>query len=114
MKLTIKQMVEAANEYIEKEKPIQLHWFEEIFCDFDQFKTFEKTEIVYEGKIDEHRWFGFQDIVFKLKIGDDVEYVKINIVTQSYSEMQGIEDISSGYEKFKIVHPKTVETIIYE
>lgn len=111
---TLKQMINEANEYIKKENPIQLYWDEDIFCDFGQFEDFDEINIVHKGEIDEHRWYGFQDVVFKLKIGDDIEYVRTNIVTQSYSETQGLDDICSSYGEFEIVHPKTVQAIVYE
>ena len=110
----IKQMINEANEYIKQEKPIQLYWWEDIFCEFEQFEDFDEINIVYKSEIDEHRWYGFQDVVFELKLGDDIEYVETELVTQSYSESQGLRDICNSYNEFKIVHPKTVQTIIYE
>jgi hypothetical protein len=110
------ERIEATNRFIEDKKPTQSNWGEDIIFDFDYDLLPEATTIktVYESEVDEHGWYGLQDIVFKLCLDDDVEYVKTTLATRSYSEYRGLGDINHRYPKFKIVHPKTIETVVYE
>jgi hypothetical protein len=109
-------MIHAANEFIKETQPTQGEWGEEFVFDFPCETIDENVEVsqVWESKVDEHRWYGLQDLVFKLEYDGEVEYVKTTLVTQSYSEMQSLGDIYHSYPMFKIVHPKEVTTIIYE
>jgi hypothetical protein len=111
---TIKQMIEETNKYIQYKQPIQNEWYEEVIFDFETIHEDVECKIVWESKVDEHRWYGLQDVVIELKHGDDVEFIKTTLVTQSYSESQSLSDIYHSYPEFKIVHPKKVETIVYE
>jgi hypothetical protein len=114
--MNLKEIIEKANQWIKENNPTQGNWDEEFIFDFPIEILPENMEITkkYESKVDEHRWYGLQDIVFEFKLNEEIEYVKTTLVTQSYSEMQSLGDIYHCYPLFKIVKPKVVETIIYE
>ena len=110
----LKQMIIEANIYIALEQPIQLQWGKNIFSDFREYIEVCEVEIVQKSDVDKHRWYGTQEVVFKLKNGDDVEFVSTRIVTQSYSEAQELNDIYWEYQEFEIVKPRKVITTIYD
>jgi hypothetical protein len=109
-------MINAANEFITEASPTQRKWFEEFIFDFPCEVIDENVEViqVWQSTVDEHRWYGLQDLVFKLEFEGEIAYIKNTFVTQSYSEMQSLDDICHYYPRFKIVHPKEVTTVIYE
>ena len=114
--MTLKDRIELLNKFIDENNPTQSEWGKDIIFDFsyDIFPEDTEIKIVYESKVDEHRWYGLQDMVFKLLYNDEIEYVKTTLVTQSYSATQSFGDINHKYSKFKIVYPKIIETTIYE
>lgn len=115
--MKIKDCIDKINDYIEKERPIQEYWDEEFFYQFkDICPLLVEATItpVHYSHVNEHRWYGLQDIVYKIEYNGDMEYVKVEAVTQSYSELQDLTDIYHVHSIFQIVHPKEVKTIIYE
>ena len=119
--MKLRELFEKINEEIASEQGvIQKEWFDEFLYQFDEFNEFlnENKETIIESveksEVDEHRWYGTQFIVFKISNGDDVVYIGVRLVTQSYSEMQSIEDVYWGVNELKFMKPKTITTTIYE
>ena len=108
------EMIGNINKEIREGNPIQRSGVDEIFYDFKSFVQKCKFEIVQKGDINEHRWYGLQDVVYNLTYLDDSIYVQNTVITQVYSEQSSFEDIYHNYKEFLIVHPKEVTTIIYE
>lgn len=115
--MSVKDIINQFNKVIEEKSLHQGNWHDEFIYDFEDYIDYPdelKATQMWESKVDEHRWFGLQEIVFELSLGEDIEYVKVNLVTQSYSEMQSLGDIYHTYSPLKIVYPKEVKTIVYE
>lgn len=115
----LNEMIEAINKEILDYKSVQMEGYDDIFDQFIEFIPDCSVRVVWKGEIDEHRWYGLQEIVWEIKKSrgeylDEIIYVKNNVVTQSYSEAQSIYDIYHNFKEFKIVKPKEVTTIIYE
>lgn len=108
-------MIEQINQYISDNKSHQQEWYDDIFYQFNELCLDDiKVKIVQKSEIDEHRWYGTQELVFEIKLEDEVVYVKNRLVTQSYSEMQCLGDICWSLGKFKIVHPVEKTITVYE
>lgn len=122
------EMIKAINERIQKGDVTQEVFEDDIFDQFEETLKDVRVEVVQKSDVDEHRWFGTQEIVFKLSITpsvqldeflygemeDEVLYVETCLVTQIYSEEMGIEDVCWSFNEFRIVYPKEKIVTVFE
>jgi len=82
--------------------------------DYEMMPDSLMMKVVQYGEVDKHRHYELQELVFKLELYDDVEYVKTKLVTQIYSESGTLGDVNHLYPNFEIVYLKEVITVIYD
>ena len=114
--MKLERIIKELNKHIKEKQPIQKASYGEWYCDFttDLFPENVNVKEVQFSTIDEHRWCGFQDVVFELTLDDEVLFVELNLITQSYSEMQSLKDIYHAYKRIDRVYPSEKTITVYK